>query len=139
METEKAQKLKEQQIQIEKERQLKEITEKEKRQSEILQKITEREQQRKQFADQGIKNFKEVSKQKPLYIQLDEKFQKEVVESDLAEKKRLLEVKRSLMNVVPGGALGSVVEEQTRLYRERKETIMAEIERKRRQDKQMMR
>jgi hypothetical protein len=111
------------------------MTEKEKRQSEILQKITEREQQRKQFADQGIKNFKEVTKQKPLYIQLDEKFQKEVVESDLAEKKRLLEVKRSLMNVVPGGALGSVVEEQTRLYRERKETIMAEIERKRRQDK----
>ena len=139
METEKAQKLKEQQIQIEKERQLKEITEKEKRQSEILQKITEREQQRKQFADQGIKNFKEVTKQKPLYIQLDEKFQKEVVESDLAEKKRLLEVKRSLMNVVPGGALGSVVEEQTRLYRERKETIMAEIERKRRQDKLIMR
>jgi hypothetical protein len=95
--------MREQQIADEKERQLRENEEKEKRNAEILKKMEDRKKQIQETNELAIKHYKEAKAKKPLFVELDERYQREQVANDLAEQKKQLEIKRSMMNLVPGG------------------------------------
>jgi hypothetical protein len=72
-------------------------------------------------------------------MQLDEKYQQQFVVPDLAEQKKQLEMKRSLMNqIVPAGGVQQLLSEHDRVYQLKKDIMLAEIERKRKQEKQRM-
>lgn len=89
--------------------------------------------------EQANQKVKEVLNAKPLFKQIEEQFQNDFVASDLAEQKKLLEIKRSMMNAVPGGQLQDVIQEHQKLYSQKRDYQLAILEQKRRSEKQAWR
>jgi hypothetical protein len=63
-------------------------------------------------------------------MQIEEQYQNDFVEVELAEKKKFLELKRNMMNVVPGGQMQEVLQEHQRNYRQGNRIATLELKRK---------
>ena len=57
---------------------------------------------------------------------------------DLAEQKRQLEIKRSMMNQVPPGSFQKMLDEHDKVYKAKKDQVQHEIDKKRKFERQAM-
>ena len=92
------------------------LKEKSKNLEERLHKIKEIGQNRKQKMDSEKKSLKEIFAKKPLFLMYEEKYQEEFVAKDLEEKKKMLQLKRSLQHDIPAGKFKQTFEEHNREY-----------------------
>jgi len=60
------------------------------------------------------------------------------VAHDLAEQKRQLEIKRSMMNQVPPGSFQKMLDEHDKEYKAKKDQVQHEIDLKRKVERQAM-
>ena len=100
-----------------------------------LVKIQKQGEDRKaQIAESG-KLFREVSKGKPLYKKVEERYQQEVESQELATIKKALENKRNFVNQVPAGGFKKAFGEHEINYKQMKDEREAKIAQKRVEEK----
>lgn len=86
-----------------------------------LDKIQKHQEERKAQIAEAEKAYKEINKQKPLYLKVQERFDQETESAQLAKQKKALEDKRNFVNQVPAGGFKNAFVEHEVSYRQLKE------------------
>ena len=108
------------------------------RKEELLKKIQDSKKERTVKKRKEDLRVRQVSKARPLFQKLTDKFEEEEKQLTLEEQKRALDQKRNFVLQVPAGQISSHVKEYQEAYQEKKQQILAEIERKRVEEAQQL-